>query len=110
MDDASKAEIIDNLQELVLERVPDANLRSMYGGTVIELETDNPKSRIGGFYVYAEHVSFEFAKGIQFKDPNSLLEGTGKLRRHIKLRSVNDVATKTCKRFLDQAVALSQTR
>lgn len=110
MNDATKAEIIGSLGEMVIASVPDANLRSMYGGTVIELETNNPKSRIGGFYAYAEYVSLEFASGAQFDDPSGVLEGTGRLRRHVKLRSADDIGTKACKRFLDQAVALSQTR
>jgi hypothetical protein len=109
MDEAAKAKIIDSLEEMIIELAPDANLRPMYGGTVVELEIDNPKSRIGGFYVYADYVSFEFAKGVQFEDPDGVLEGTGKFRRHVKLRSSEDIETKTCKRFLDQAVAPSPT-
>ncbi|MDV4169671.1 DUF1801 domain-containing protein [Rhodovulum sp. FJ3] len=109
MDDATKAKITDSLEEMIIELAPDANLRPMYGGTVVELETDNPKSRIGGFYVYADYVSFEFANGVQFEDLDGVLEGTGKLRRHVKLRSTADVKTKTCKGFLDQAIALAQT-
>ena len=96
-DDATKAKIIDSLKEMTIELAPDANLRSMYGGTVVELETGNPKSRIGGFYGYADYVSFEFAIGVQFEDPDGVLEGTGKLRRHVKLRSADDIKTKTCK-------------
>ena len=109
MDDATKAKIIDSLEEMTIELAPDANLRPMYGGTVVELEKNNPKSRIGGFYVYADYVSFEFANGVQFEDPDGVLEGIGKLRRHVKLRNAEDIKTKTCKLFLDQAVALSQT-
>ena len=108
MDDATKTKIIDSLEEMTIDLAPDANLRPMYGGTVVELETDNPKSRIGGFYVYADYVSFEFANGVQIEDPDGVLEGTGKLRRHVNLRSADDVKNKTCKRFLVQAVALSQ--
>jgi hypothetical protein len=109
MDDATKAEIIDSLEKMIVELAPDANLRPMYGGTVIELETNNPKSRIGGFYIYANYVSFEFAKGAQFEDREGALEGTGKLRRHVKLRKAEDIKTKACERFLDQAVAPSPT-
>lgn len=107
MDDATKANIVDNLSEMIVTLAPDANLRQMYGGTVIELETGNPKSRIGGFYVYTDHVSFEFAKGVQFDDPDLMLEGNGKFRRHLKLRSVQDIQTRACKQFLGQAIALS---
>lgn len=108
MDDATKAEIIDGLKEMIAELAPDGNLRPMYGGTVIELVTDKPKSRIGGFYVYADYVSFEFANGVKFEDPDGALEGTGKFRRHVKLRTADDMKIKTCKRFFEQAVALSQ--
>lgn len=107
MEKAAKAKIIGGLEEMIIELAPDANLRPMYGGTVIELETDFSKSRIGGYYVYADYVSFEFAKGIQFEDPNGVLEGKGKFRRHVRLLSADDIKTKTCKRFLEQAVALS---
>ena len=110
MDDATKAEIIGSLEEKVVELAPDANLRPMYGGSVVELETDNPKIRIGGFYAYDNYASFEFTNGVQFEDPDGVLEGTERLRRHVKLRSADDIRTKTCKRFLDQAVALFQTR
>jgi hypothetical protein len=109
MDDATKAEIVNSLEEMIVELAPDAHLRPMYGGTVIELETGNPKSRIGGFYVYADYVSLEFANGVQLEDRNGVLEGTGKFRRHVKLRSGDDIGGKTCKRFLNQAVALSQS-
>jgi hypothetical protein len=109
MSDATKAEIINGLEEMIADLAPDANLRAMYGGTVVELETDNPKSRIGGFYVYDDYVSFEFANGVQFEDRKGVMEGTGKFRRHVKLRSAEDIKIKTCMRFLDQAVALFQT-
>ena len=109
MDDATKAKIIESLKEMTIELARDANLRPMYGGTVVELETDNPKSRIGGFYVYTDYVSFEFANGVQFEDPDGVLEGSGKFRRHVKLRCFDDVEAKTCKCFLEHALALSKT-
>ena len=109
MDEATKAKIINNLKKMTIELAPDANLRSMYGGTVVELATGDPKSRIGGFYGYADYVSFEFANGVQFEDPDGILEGAGKSRRHVKLRSADDVKAKSCQRFLDQALALYQT-
>lgn len=109
MNDATKAEIIGNLEEIIIELAPDANLPPMYGGNVIELEKDNPKSRIGGFYAYVEYVSLEFANGVQFDDPDGVLEGTGKFRRHVKLRCIDDIEAKACKCFLEQALALSKT-
>lgn len=109
MNDASKAAIIGSLEKMIIELEPDANLRPMYGGIVIELEPDNPQSRIGGFYVYAKYVSLEFANGTRFKDPDRVLEGSGKFRRHVKLRCIDDMASKACKCFLLQALELSKT-
>lgn len=107
MDDAIKAQIVEQLNEMIADLAPDASLRSMYGGTVIELEKDNPKSRVGGIYAYAGHVSLELAKGVSFDDPTRVLEGSGKLRRHVKLRNLQDIKTKCCEHFLQQALSVT---
>lgn len=107
MDETIKAQIIELLKETATKLAPDTNLREMYGGLVIELEKDNPKSRIGGIYAYSEYVSLELAKGVSFEDPNGVLEGSGKLRRHVKLRSLGDLEAKGCQAFLEKAVSLA---
>ena len=105
MDEQLKSMVRDALIEHLLERAPDVNLRSMYCGTVFELEQHNPKSRIGGVFAYANHVSLEFSHGASFEDPYELLEGTGKFRRHIKLRALSDICDKQCHHYLDLAIA-----
>lgn len=104
MDDALKAQITEQLFELVAELAPDATLRAMYGGTVIELIRDDPKSRVGGVYAYADYVSLELANGFEFDDPDRVLEGKGKKRRHVKLRSLADLDVKNSQEFLKQAI------
>jgi hypothetical protein len=37
-------------------------------------------------------------------DPHKVLEGAGKVRRHIKLHSLNDIVAKDCLTFLKQAL------
>jgi len=105
MDAALKAEIVERLCSMVADMAPDANLRPMYGGTVIELETDNPKSRVGGIFAYEAHVSLELAQGAMFDDPQGVLEGKGKFRRHVKLTAVADIEGKDCVGFLRRAMA-----
>jgi hypothetical protein len=56
-----------------------------------------------GLFVYAEHVSIEFGKGCELDDPAGLLEGSGKLRRHLKLRTKADL--KGIAPYLEQACA-----
>lgn len=40
------------------------------------------------------HVSFEFKEGFKLQDSNSILEGTGKKRRHIKIKWLSDIDKK----------------
>ncbi len=70
-----------------------------YGGLVFTLE-DN---LIGGIYSYKEHLSIEFSGGAYFTDANSILEGKGKKRRHLTVITEDDIATKNCAYFIDQA-------
>ncbi len=52
-----------------------------YGGLVFNMSD----ALIGGIYTYKEHISIEFSNGADFTDTNSILEGGGKKRRHIKV-------------------------
>lgn len=106
MNEATKVQICDQLTALIIDLAPDATLRPMYGGTVIELVKDDPKSRVGGLYVYGAYVSVEFAKGALFDDPSRTLEGSGKYRRHLKLHQPSDIEAKNCLGFLRQALSL----
>ena len=46
------------------------------------------------YMVEKKHVTFGFHYGTALEDPESLLEGTGKNVRHIKLRTVKDLERK----------------
>lgn len=103
--EVTKTQIVERLCEMIIDLAPDVTMRSMYGGTVIELRKDDPKSRVGGVYVYANHVTLELAKGVSFDDPNGILEGSGKLRRHVKLHDLDGIQIKQCGSFLQQAIS-----
>lgn len=105
MDDATKTQITDAIVETLLDVCPDFTSVSMYGGTMVEIIRGDPKTQIGGFFVYKAHVSCEFSHGASLDDPKQLLEGSGKFRKHIKLRSVEDISTKGFRGFLKQAIA-----
>jgi hypothetical protein len=63
-----------------------------------------PQSRVARVFASAQYVSLEFTKGIDLGDPNQMLEGASKVRRHIKLRSLGDFVAKDCQTFLVQAL------
>jgi hypothetical protein len=61
------------------------------------------------FYMVAkEHVVFGFMRGAILRDPEKLLEGTGKYLRHVKLRSVADVRRPGVRSLLEQAADLNR--
>lgn len=106
MDTSTRAAIIDALEQMVAEVAPELHGRSMYGGQMLEREAGVAATAVGGYFGYKAHVSFEFSHGARLNDPAGHLEGNGKARRHLKLRSVADIGTKDCADFLVQAVAL----
>lgn len=64
--------------------------------------------QFGGVFAYKEHVSVEFSHGAAIADAQGLLEGGGKLRRHLKLHCPDDVTTKNLSEYLPLALAAAQ--
>ena len=77
---------------------PKVNERMMYGGIMFSMEDED----FGGIFAYKKHISFEFGEGYKFKDPDKLLEGGGKFRRHLKIKTLKDVSNKNVKFFVAQ--------
>jgi hypothetical protein len=100
--DPEKSDIIQKLREIVFSTDPGVTERIMYGGILLSLEHD-----FGGIFAYKKHVSFEFSHGVQMDDPNNILEGGGKFRRHIKVYCMTDIETKMVASFVKQALQLS---
>jgi hypothetical protein len=53
-----------------------------------------------GIFSYRNHVSLEFSEGASLQDKYKVLEGDGKLRRHIKLTTLQDVDGKHVRDYL----------
>lgn len=53
-----------------------------------------------GIFSYSNHVSLEFSEGASLLDKYKVLEGNGKLRRHIKLTTLQDVEGKHVQQYL----------
>ncbi len=69
----------------------------MYGGIMFSLDGD-----LGGLFVRKNHISFEFTEGFLMNDPKGMLEGKGKYRRHLKIRTLADIANKDVEFFVKQ--------
>lgn len=103
MEESERARIVSKLKAVVATVEPAAAFVGKYGGTVVESVPGQPKSQFCGIFAYTSHISLEFPKGAQLDDPERVLEGGGKHRRHIKLASLADIWDKRCENFLRQA-------
>lgn len=95
--DESKYQIIYSLREILFQFFPDMKEKVMYGGIIFTREED-----FCGLFAYTNHVSLEISYGVKLKDPDKLLEGKGKFRRHIKIRNQEDVEAKRVEFFVNQ--------
>ena len=96
--DHEKYLILQQLREIVFDNYPKVKERMMYGGIMFSQQKD-----FGGIFVYKNHISFEFSDGYKFDDATKLLEGSGKHRRHLKLKSIENIEMKKVDFFVKQA-------
>lgn len=52
---------------------------------------------------FTAHVNVGFFRGAELPDPDSLLEGTGRFMRHVKLRPDRDVDATALRKLIDTA-------
>jgi hypothetical protein len=66
--------------------------------------------RMAALAPYANWASLAFIRGVGLDDPQGLLEGTGTVTRHVKLRSVEELDEwrDAIRRLLEAAVRLDQ--
>lgn len=57
--------------------------------------------------IYTEHLNLGFNKGALLEDPHALLQGTGKLIRHIPVRSPEDYRNEAVEQLIRAAVNLA---
>ncbi len=92
--------MLQKMRELVFDIYKNTSERIMYGGIMFFVDDE----ALGGLFVRKHHISFEFTKGFLMNDPNNFLEGQGKYRRHLKIRTLDDIKTKTVDFFIKQAL------
>ena len=98
--DSEKYNSLIVMREMVFNQFPETDERMMYGGIMFSLNEED----FSGLFVRKNHISFEFSNGHKMNDPNKLLEGSGKLRRHLKIKSFEDIQIKKVDFFVKQAV------
>lgn len=91
-------ELVQEIRKAVYSAVPKASERVMYGGFMFATA-----AQFCGVFAYTEHVSIEFSRGCDLTDSHYVLEGSGKLRRHIKVHTLADIKAKHLRAYITQA-------
>lgn len=100
--DSRRFELVQALREIILGLDSSISEEVKYGGFLF-----SAKKPFCGVFSYAKHVSLEFGAGASLPDKFNALEGKGKLRRHIKLSSPQDITNKHVREYLVLALKAS---
>ncbi|MES2947666.1 MAG: DUF1801 domain-containing protein [Pseudomonadota bacterium] len=102
--DEDRFELVQALRKLILDLDDSVSEEVKYGGLLFSANT-----AFCGVFSYKKHVSLEFGDGVSLPDPHQVLEGAGKLRRHIKLSSRQAIADKHVSEYLSLAFQAAAT-
>ncbi len=103
MEANSVAELDSAVVEMVLEICPDVAFVPKYGGKLFEAVAGDPSTQFGGHFFYKNHMSIEFTHGADLMDPVGILQGSGKRRRHLKIRSLQELQAPAIRDMIAQA-------
>jgi hypothetical protein len=104
--DRTVADLALALREMVLEEAPDA-VEKVYGNHPSAVWFGSGLKMKDMFcYIAAarSHVNLGFCRGASLPDPNHVLEGEGKVMRHVKFRSERDVERPFVRRYIRAAM------
>ena len=96
----SNFQLMTASRKLVLDSVKGATEEIKYGGILFS------KSKpFCGVFAYASHVTIEFSSGANLNDEAKVLQGSGKLRRHIKLNQLHELESLNVAQYVKAAAA-----
>lgn len=95
-----------DLRDYILDIYPECNelIYHTHALTSVFCISDKLGDAFCMINIYANHLNLGFNKGTLLNDPNGLLEGTGKLIRHIPVEKPTDYRTDTVKELVKIAV------
>lgn len=105
--DPHVADLTLALREIVLEEAPDA-IESIVQGYAVAIGfsfTGKPlKDGFCHIVAYSTHLNLGFNRGASLPDPNRVLEGKGKMIRHITIRGRKELERPFIRRYLQAAI------
>lgn len=97
--------IVTSVRKLINTLIPSVSEEVKYGGILFCSGV-----QFCGVFAYRQHVTLELSHGASIIDPHGHLEGSGKGRRHIKLRSAQDIKEKNISQYLPLALEAATNR
>jgi hypothetical protein len=95
------------LRDIVFEEAPEAveSIVKSYAVAIGFSFTGKPlKDGFCHVVTYADHVNLGFNHGALLPDPNRVLEGKGKMIRHVTMREQKDLERQFVRRYLQAAI------
>lgn len=104
--DEALIDLYVDLRKLIISIYPNCNelLYKTHALTSVYSISDKLGDGFCHIPIYTKHLNLGFNKGTLLKDPDKLLNGTGKLIRHIPIESSKDFKTKKVKSLIREAV------
>jgi hypothetical protein len=106
-------DVFGALRALARDGMPDAQEQIDLPDRVLAFGFGPPGgARVRGLAVglipHTAHVNVQLADGALLDDPSGIVEGTGKRIRHVKCRSLDDVARPALRALLEEQAALKR--
>lgn len=110
--DFKSKDVIDlymDLRTFILEINPECNELLYHTHALTSVYTLSEKMSDGYCLIpiYTNHMNLGFQKGTLLDDHDKLLQGTGKLMRHIPINSPDDYRNPAVQKLINQAMLLS---
>ncbi len=98
------------LRTLILDVFPNAieQIDPKSGIIAYGFTRNSYKGLVCAIQPHMKHVNLMFSKGTKLSDPAKLLDGTGKLARHVKFRSEAEIQNPELRKMLEEAIELSK--
>jgi uncharacterized protein YdhG (YjbR/CyaY superfamily) len=91
--------VVSRLRALMKKHAPHAKEGISYGILAWKM-----KRMIAVVNATRHHITFAFSGGAHFEDKYGLLEGVGKVSKHVKLTSLADINATALRYYIKQAV------
>ena len=96
------ADVIEQARQMFAHFFPNLEEKIIYGGVGFFYDG----THIGGIYPNKHHLNLVFSRGNELDDPDALLLGKGKFRRHIRLTSVDSFGKNNAQNFVSDYATL----